>query len=254
MIDTHAHVHSRAFDSDRAEVMRRVWESGGRNMIEVNISAADWPRVRDLASTDPRIYAAIGIHPHEASREGAEHLDRLFTEIAHPKVRAIGETGLDYYRNYAPHDLQRDLFRRHVAKARTTGLALVVHSRAAHDDTLRIIEEEGRRDVFGVMHCFSGDESVAKSAFDLGFLIGLGGSVTYSIGRATPIVRLAGLGRIVLETDCPYLTPAPRRNDRNEPSSIPVIAAAVAGILGVDVDAVERATDANAIRLFDLPE
>ncbi len=253
MIDTHAHVHSRAFDKDRGDVLRRVWESGGRYMVEVNISAADWPRVRELASGDPRIFVTVGIHPHDSSREGPEDLARLFREIAHPKVRAIGETGLDYYRNYAPHDLQRDLFRLHVAKARESGLPLVVHSRAAHEDTLCIIEEEGRGKVRGVMHCFSGDEGTARRALDLGFVLGFGGAVTYNPARAGSIVRTVGLGAIVLETDCPYLTPAPRRNDRNEPANIPIIAQAIAKILQTEVAEVESATDENAIRLFGLP-
>jgi TatD DNase family protein len=253
VIDTHAHVHSRAFDKDRDDVVRRTWESGGRFLLEVNISATDWPRVRDLASADPRIFVAIGIHPHDSSREGPEDLARLFEQIVHSKVRAIGETGLDYYRNYAPHDLQRELFRLHVAKARETGLPLVVHSRAAHEDTLRIIEEEGRGHVRGVMHCFSGDEAIARRACDLGFLLGFGGTVTYNPARAGALIRSAGLDRIVLETDCPYLTPAPRRNDRNEPANIPVIASAIAKLLEMETGEVERVTDENAIRLFDLP-
>jgi len=254
VIDTHAHVHSRAFDKDRPEVLRRIWESGGRFLVEVNISAADWPRVRDLAAADPRIFVTIGIHPHEAEREGIGDLDRLFSGIgSETKIRAIGETGLDYYRNYAPHDAQRDLFRRHVAKAREIGLPLVIHARAAHEDVLMILEEEGRREVRGVLHCYSGDEASARRAFDLGFLLGFGGAVTYGPARVTGLIRFAGLERILLETDCPYLTPAPRRNDRNEPANIPVIAGAIAGILGLTVGEVERATDANAIRLFGLP-
>lgn len=253
MIDTHAHVHAHAFDKDRDEVLRRTWESGARYLLEVNISAADWPRVRDLVSQDPRIFATLGIHPHDTSREGPQELDRLFGEIAHPKIRGIGETGLDYYRDYAPHDRQRDLFRLHVAKALETGLPLVVHSRAAHEDTLRIIEDEGRGRVRGVMHCFSGDERIARRARDLGFLLGFGGTVTYDLARAGALIRSVGCEQIVLETDCPYLTPAPRRNDRNEPANIPVIAGAIAGLLDMKVEEVESVTDANAIRLFGLP-
>jgi TatD DNase family protein len=252
VIDTHAHVHSRAFDKDRDDVLRRTWESGSRYLVEVNISAGDWPRVRELASGDPRIFVTLGIHPHDASREGPEDLDRLFREITHPKVRAIGETGLDYYRDYAPHDIQRELFRLHVAKARETGLPLVVHSRAAHEDTLCIIEEEGRGKVRGVMHCFSGDQAIARRARDLGFLLGFGGTVTYNPARAGTIIRAVGLDAIVLETDCPYLTPAPRRNDRNEPANIPVIAESIAKLLEIEVGEVESATDSSAIRLFGL--
>lgn len=253
MIDTHAHVHSRAFDKDRADVVRRTWESGGRFLIEVNITATDWPRVRDLAESDSRIFATAGIHPHDTGEATLASLEELFRVIDHPKVRGIGETGLDYHRNYAPHDVQQAFFRRHVAFARETGLPLVVHSREAHADVLNIIEEEGRGTVRGVMHCFSGDLSVARRALEIGFLLGFGGATTYNPKRSAPLIRDVGLDAIVLETDCPYLTPHPRRNDRNEPANIPVIASCIAGYLDLAVADIERVTDANAIRLFRLP-
>lgn len=254
MIDTHAHIHARAFHRDRADVLRRTWESGGRYLVEISISEADWPLVREIASGDPRIYAAIGIHPHETGRAELSALETLFRDLDHPKVRAIGETGLDYYRDYAPHDRQQVFFRRHIAVARETGLPLVVHSRQAHDDVLRLIEEEGRGKVRGVLHCFSGDEDVGDRARSLGFLLGFGGAITYSPKRSAPLIRHFGLEGIVLETDCPYLTPHPRRNERNEPANVPVIASAIAGFLGVDTPEVERVTDSNAIDLFRLSE
>jgi TatD DNase family protein len=253
VIDTHAHVHAHAFERDRADVVQRTWESGGRFLIEVNIAPADWPRVRELSESDPRIFATIGIHPHDTGRATLPQLEELFRELGNPKIRAIGETGLDYFRDYAPHDLQRDFFRRHVAVAREAGMPLVVHSRAAHEDVLRIIEEEGGGEVRGVLHCFSGDESVAARARGLGFLLGFGGGVTYNPKRSAPLLQAIGLENIVLETDCPYLTPHPRRNARNEPANIPIIAAAIAAYLEIEVGEVERVTDANAIRLFNLP-
>jgi TatD DNase family protein len=253
LIDTHAHVHARAFEKDRAAVIDRVWASGGRFLIEVNITAEDWPRVLAMGESDPRIFVTVGIHPHDSGATAAADLDRLLAQAGHPRVRAIGETGLDYFRDYAPHEIQRDFFRRHVAAARETGLPLVVHARAAHEDVLRILEEEGRGRVRGVMHCFSGDEEIARRSGDLGFLLGFGGAVTYNPRTSAPLLRAIGLDRMVLETDCPYLTPHPRRNDRNEPANIPAIAEAIAGYLEIDVAEVERVTDANAIRLFNLP-
>lgn len=252
MIDTHAHVHVRAFEKDRAAVLDRTWSAGVGAIVEVNINAADWPKVRDLAHSDSRIYATIGIHPHDTGEADMSALDRLFSEIGDPRVVAIGETGLDYFRNYAPHDIQRDFFRRQVAVARETRLPLVVHSRAAHEDVLRIIEEEGRGEVRGVLHCFSGDAAIARRGIELGFLLGFGGASTYSPDRSGPLIRGIGIESIILETDCPYLTPHPRRKDRNEPSNIPAIAAAIADYLGVDTADLERSTDANAIRLFGL--
>ncbi|MFB3907141.1 MAG: TatD family hydrolase [Candidatus Eisenbacteria bacterium] len=253
MIDTHAHVHASAFDKDRDAVLRRYWEAGGRALLEVNISAADWPKARELAAADPRIVLSAGIHPHDSGAASLADLERLFAALPDPKIVAIGETGLDYYRNYAPHDVQQAFFRRHVEFARESGLPLVVHARASHEDVLRILEEEGRGAVRGVLHCFSGDEAIAKRAGDLGFLLGFGGSVTYSPKKSGPLLRAVGLERMVLETDCPYLTPHPRRNDRNEPANIPKIAAAIADSLQVGIEEVERVTDSNAIRLFHLP-
>ncbi len=253
MIDTHAHLHSKAFAKDRDEVLQRVWKSGGRYLIEVNIGVTGWPLVQEMATLDPRIYITAGVHPHDTSRVSIEQLEDIFGSLDEPKVCAIGETGLDFFRDYAPRDLQVDFFRRHVAAARETGLPLVVHSRAAHEETLSILKEEGRGSVRGVFHCFSGDKGIADRAHGLGFLLGLGGAVTYNPRRAGQLVRAIGLDRIVLETDCPYLSPHPNRNDRNEPSKIPEIAAAIADYLETDVGEVERVTDANAIRLFGLP-
>jgi TatD DNase family protein len=254
LIDTHSHVHARAFDEDRDAVLQRFWHAGGRYLVEANINARDWPRVREIGATDPRILVTVGVHPHETGRTEIAELEDLFRSLSGPGICAVGETGLDFYRNYAPHDAQKAFFRRHVAVARERMLPLVVHSRAAHEETLVILEEEGRGEVHGVFHCFSGDERIARRASALGFLFGLGGSVTYSPKRWRPLVRSIGLDRIVLETDCPYLTPHPHRNDRNEPANVRVIAGAIAGYLDIDLEEVERKTDANAIDLFDLPE
>ncbi|MBD3161309.1 MAG: YchF/TatD family DNA exonuclease [Candidatus Eisenbacteria bacterium] len=257
LIDTHAHVHTSSFDGDRDAVLARTWDSGGRYLIEVNIDPAGWPEVRRMARSDPRIYATLGVHPHSSGSVGPDDLEDLLGALDDPEISprivAIGETGLDYYRDYAPHDRQRDLFHRHVAAARETGLPLVVHARAAHDDVLRILREEGQGKVRGVLHCFSGDRAVADQARDLGFLLGFGGAITYNPKRSAPLLRDIGLDRIVLETDCPYMAPHPRRRERNEPANVPRIAAAVAEYLGIDRDEVERTTDGNAISLFGLP-
>jgi TatD DNase family protein len=262
MIDTHAHVHARAFARDRAEVLSRAFASGVGKILEVNIDAAGFPEARALAESDPRIYLTCGIHPHDTVRSEIADLESLAGQLGHPRVRAVGETGLDYFRDYAPHDRQRDFFRRHVALARETGLPLVVHAReradgpSAHDDIVSILEEEGAGKVRGVFHCFSGDRGIARRVVGLGFVLGIGGAVTYSPRRSGPlladIAAACGPEVFVLETDCPYLTPHPRRRERNEPANIPVIAAALAAYLGMNVDEVERLTDATAERLFGL--
>lgn len=264
MIDTHAHVHSAAFKQDRPDVLSRAFAAGLRALIEVNIDLSGWPAALALARSDPRIFLTAGIHPHDAGRSSLEDLESLAVHLTDPKIRAVGETGLDYFRDYAPHDIQREFFTRQVAWARESGLPLVVHSRqsqdgpSAHEDVLRILRDVGQGKVRGVLHCFSGDLEVARRGADLGFLLGIGGAITYSPKRSGPLLRsiaeALGPEIFVLETDCPYLAPHPRRQDRNEPANIPVIAAALAGYLGMDVGEVERMSDESALRLFRLEE
>jgi len=262
MIDTHAHVHDRAFASDRAEVLQRAFAAGVHTLLEVNIDARRWPATRELAHLDARIFTTVGIHPHDTGTATFDEFEALAAQAGDSRVRAVGETGLDYYRNYAPHDLQREFFTRHVALARETGLPLVVHARAAagdpsaHEDVLRILAQEGRGAVRGVLHCFSGDLEIARRAADLGFRLGIGGAVTYNPKRSAPLLRsireALSAEVFVLETDCPYLPPHPHRRARNEPANIPVIAAALAGYLEMPLAEVERITDESAQALFHL--
>ncbi len=263
MIDTHAHVHSRAFDSDRAEVLARAWESGVTALLEVNIDVEGWGAAQATVALDPRIFGAVGIHPHDTARATLAEFEAMTSDLTAPWLRAIGETGLDYYRDYAPSEIQQQFFARHVGLARDSGLPLVVHVRekpegpSAHDDALRILEEEGRGQVRGVLHCFSGDLHVARRAHALGFRLGIGGAHTYAPKKAGPllvaIAQELGLGMFVLETDCPYLTPHPHRNARNEPANVSLTAAVLAGYLGLPVAEVERSTDGEARTLFSLP-
>jgi TatD DNase family protein len=262
MIDTHAHLHAKAYDWDRPATLARAFDAGVEPLLEVNIDAGGFPHALALAESDPRVYLTVGIHPHDTGRAQPRDLDRLFRRLDHPRVRAVGETGIDYYRNYAPHDLQQEFFRRHVTAARETGLPLVVHARqgphgpSAHDDIFRILKEEGHGKVTGVLHCFSGAMDEARRAAVLGFALGIGGAITYNPKRSFPLLSAIaaelGTGMFVLETDCPYLTPHPRRNERNEPANIPVIARALADALAMPPEAIERQTDANAMRIFRL--
>ncbi|MFN8546743.1 MAG: TatD family hydrolase [Candidatus Eisenbacteria bacterium] len=175
MIDTHAHVHSRAFDRDRAAVLERASAAGVHTLIEVNIDVAGWPASRALIEAHPQVFGTVGIHPHDVARASREEFEQLAAAVTHPKVRAVGETGIDYYRDYAPYELQRDFFRLHVRLARESERPIVVHARqksdgpSAHEDVLSILEEEGRGEVRGVLHCFSGDLEVARRAHALGF-------------------------------------------------------------------------------------
>lgn len=260
MIDTHAHVHVSAFSRDREDVLKRARTAGVHTILEVNIDAAGLPRVLDLCRGHSDVFATVGIHPHDTARATVEDLDGMAGRLSDPRVRAVGETGLDYYRDYAPHDVQRRFFRRHVALARESGLPLVVHARerpggpSAHADIFAILAEEGHGRVRGVLHCFSGDLEIARRAVGLGFKLGLGGSFTYNRKRTAPLLTAieGALGSRVflLETDCPYLTPDPRRRERNEPASIPEIARVVAEDLGLSTSEIENLTDRNAEELF----
>jgi TatD DNase family protein len=262
MIDTHCHLHHAQFEADRAAARDRAFAAGLSALLEVNIDAAGWARAAELAATDRRIFLTVGIHPHDTGRAGAGDLDRLADHLGHERVRAVGETGLDYFRDYAPHDVQRDFFRRHVSLARESGLPLVVHAReraggpSAHADIFRILEEEGRGRVRGVLHCFSGDLEVARRAAAIGFRLGIGGAVTYSPERSgallAAIAGAVGPEIFVLETDCPYLGPVPRRGRRNEPANLPLIAEALGRYLGASAEEIGRMTDASADDLFGL--
>lgn len=263
MIDTHAHLQAVPFNADRDLALGRAFAAGLAAIIEVNIDAAGWPRALDVARRDPRVFLTVGIHPHDTGRAAPEDLDRLAQNLDHPRVCAVGETGLDYFRDYAPRELQRGFFRRHVVLARERGLPLVVHARTGpggppvHSDIFGILKEEGGAGLRGVLHCFSGGLDEAREAAALGFRLGLGGATTYHPRKSGPLLAAiaAELGpeAFVLETDCPWLPPQAHRGKRNEPSFLPLVAVALAEYLGLTVAEVERATDASARELFRLP-
>lgn len=264
MIDTHSHLHHGAFNDDREAARDRAFAAGLSWILEVNIDAPGWDRAARFAAGDPRIFLTAGIHPHDTGRAAPGDLDRLAAHLGDPKVRAVGETGLDYFRNYAPHDVQRASFRRHVALARESGLPLVVHAReraggpSAHADIFQILEEEGRGRVRGVFHCFSGDLEIARRAAGLGFCLGIGGAITYAPHQSGPllhsIAQAVGPEVFVLETDCPYLSPQPKRGERNEPANVPWIAAALSRAIGLPAEEVEVLTDRSASGLFGFPD
>ncbi len=260
MIDTHAHLHSRAYDADRDDVLTKCWDAGLRYILEINIDRQGWTRTKALAESDPRVFATVGVHPMDVGDATLEDLDRLEPELSHPRVLAVGETGIDYYRDYSPYDKQRDFFRHHVGWARQTGKPLVIHSRcrkdgpSSHDDVLRILEEEGKGEVRGVLHCFSGDVDVARRGVALGMKLGMGGAISYGRKKnrkwIAEIAEAVGPDAFVLETDCPYLTPHPHQQERNDPSYVPQIAEYLATYLEMTTDEVSERTDQAAEELF----
>jgi TatD DNase family protein len=264
MIDTHVHLQTQAFDTDRETVLSRAFAAGLSAIIEVNIDAAGWPRARMVADSDPRIFVSAGIHPHDTGRATLEELHRLAGEAHHPRLCAVGETGLDYFRDYAPVERQREFFRAHVSLARARGLPLIVHARTGpdgppvHADIFRILDEEGGGAVRGVLHCFSGGLPEAREAKARGFRLGLGGGITYRPRQSGPLLAsiAAELGPeiFVLETDCPWLPPQVHRGTRNEPAYVPLVAGELSRYLGISVSDLEGLTDAAARELFRLPD
>ncbi len=251
MIDTHAHLDFPQFDPDRDAVLARARVAGVRAILTVGTDVASSRRAVALAAVHPDVYAAVGCHPHEAQTLTEAGLAELRQLAAQPRVVAIGEIGLDYYRDHSPRPVQRDVFERLLALAAEVGSPVIVHTREAHDDVLRALR--GWRGVGGVVHAYSGGMARLEEVLALGFHIGVAGPVTFpNAHELRGAVARAPLERLLLETDCPYLTPAPYRGRRNEPAYVRYVAEAVAQARGAEVDEIRQATAENAVRLFRL--
>jgi len=254
LFDTHAHLHFPEFGSDRGEMLARARAAGVRWMVNIGTDLeTSWQAV-GIAEVDPDIYASVGVHPHDAA-SADEAVFKTLEELARrPKVVAIGETGLDYYRNLSPRDVQAKVFRRQLTLARVVGKPVIIHCREAHDDLLKILREERAHEIGGVMHCFSGHVQFAEASLDLGFYISIAGPVTYPNARKLPeVIKAVPVEWLVIETDCPFLPPQPHRGKRNEPAYLPITAQRVAEIKGHPVDELGELMSQNALRLFRIP-
>jgi len=260
LIDTHAHLDLAQFDADRPAVLARASAAGVVTMVTVGVDLASSRRAVALAAGNEAIVAAVGVHPHDASTLTGEVLAALRRLSEEPRVVAVGEIGLDYYRDRSPRDVQRRAFQAQLAWAARLGKPVIIHDRDAHDDVLAMLRDwagglaggalAGRP---GVLHTFSGDLAMAERAISLGFYLGFSGPVTYQNARQLPrIVQAVPLDRIVVETDCPFLPPHPHRGKRNEPSYVRLVAERVAELKGVSFDELSAATTANARWLFQL--
>jgi TatD DNase family protein len=256
MIDTHAHVHDRAFDDDRANMLERARDAGVGAIVTVGCDVEDSRRACETAEAFD-LSATIGIHPHEAKDAPAD-LAAVFDGLRErygALIVAVGETGLDYHYDHSPRDIQRAVFAAQLAYARERAMPLVFHQREAHDDFvagLRAGYDPATQR--GIVHCFTGSPDEAQLfAGEFGLLLGIGGVVTFKTAQGLrDAVKLVGLDAIVLETDCPYLAPIPHRGKRNEPAYVVDTARVVADVLDVDVATVVSRADANARRAFGL--
>ncbi len=256
MIDTHCHLELKEFERDRKSVIERARSNGIDAIITVGTDLEDCYKAIRIADEFDIVYVSCGIHPHEAKNFSDSIEKELTRLLRHRKVVAIGETGLDYYRDYSPRDKQRDVFRRHLELSMITGLPVIIHMREALDDTMKILEEF--KGLKGVFHCFSGDLSFAKKVIEMGFFISIAGPVTYLNAKKLPeIVQWIPDEYLLIETDAPYLAPEPVRAGRNEPSYLIHTAKKVAQLREVSLEDIDRVTTLNAKRLFrmgSLPE
>jgi len=251
MIDTHCHLQDRKFDEDRDDVVARARDAGVRAMLTIGEDLSDSVRAIGVAERYDLAVAA-GIHPHEAKNAPLEVSSDLGPLLGNARVVAIGETGLDYYYDHSPRDSQARVLRAQLRAAREAELPVVFHQRDAFDDFVAILREEWIAGMRGVVHCFTGTPEQAQTYVDeFGLLLGIGGVVTFP--NAAPLreaVRSIGIGSIVLETDCPYLAPVPKRGRRNEPSFISHTAAKLSELLGLTLDELSARTDDNSLALF----
>ncbi|MFH1219655.1 MAG: TatD family hydrolase [Candidatus Eisenbacteria bacterium] len=253
MIDSHAHLTFKHYRHDLDAVLGRARDAGVTAIVAIGCDLASSEAGVRLANAHADIFAAVGVHPHDAKTLDAEALARLDALADDPKVVAIGEIGLDYYRDLSPRHVQEQAFRTQIALAQKKGLPVVVHDRDAHARVMEILKEEQVSS--GVMHFFSGDVNLARQALELGLYISFAGPITYGGGKAGEILPKTPLDRILVETDCPYLTPVPFRGkgNRNEPAYVKYVLERVAEILGTPVAEADRLTEANTRRAFSLP-
>jgi TatD DNase family protein len=254
LFDTHAHLHVPEFDGDRDALLERAREAGVRRMVTIGTEPESSREAVSLAAREADVWATVGIHPHDAAGADAAALEAIERLAAEPRVVAIGEIGLDYFRNLSPREDQERVFRALLGLARRAGKPVVIHCRDAHEDVLRILAEERVAEVRGIMHCFSGDVAIARRCLDLGLLVSLAGPVTYPNARALPdVARFVPADALVVETDCPFLPPQGHRGQRNEPAYLAITAARVAALRGEPLEAVAARMTANACALLGIP-
>jgi len=250
LIDSHCHID---FD-DYAGRIPQILEGMARNQVThalcVSVNLTDFPRVLSLAEGYPQLFASVGVHPDHAE-SAVLSVDDLLERARHPKILAIGETGLDYYRQKGDLEWQRSRFRTHVRAARECGKPLIIHTRDSGEDTLCILREEAAKDVGGVMHCFTETLELAQAAMELDFYISFSGIVTFKNALAIKeVAKSIPLERILVETDSPYLAPVPHRGKTNEPGWVRHVAEEIARLRGISLEALAEATTANFFRLF----
>ncbi|SFA55362.1 TatD DNase family protein [Anoxybacillus pushchinoensis] len=253
LFDTHAHLNATQFNEDVEQVIERARAEGVSHIVVVGFDRPTIERAMELADQYSFIYAAVGWHPVDAIHMTDDDLMMIEQLAAHPKVVALGEMGLDYYWDQSPKEVQKEVFRKQIRLAKKVKLPIIIHNRDATADIVHILREEQAAEVGGVMHCFTGSVEVAHQCIDMNFYISFGGPVTFkNAKKPKEVAKEIPLDRLLIETDCPYLTPHPFRGKRNEPSYVKYVAEAIAELKGVSFDEVAQKTSDNAKRLFGI--
>jgi len=249
-VDSHCHINFPDFQGKLEEIVNNMVRNQVTHALCVSVNLPEWPSVMAVARRFPNIFGSVGVHPdHEGDPEPT--VQDLLERSGEEKVVAIGETGLDYYRLKGDLSWQRERFRTHIRAARACRKPLIVQSRAAPEDTIRILREEKAHEVSGVMHCFTESVEIAIQAIDLNFYISFSGIVTFkNATQLKEVARRVALGRMLIETDAPYLAPVPFRGKTNEPALVKHVAEEIARLKGISLEAVAQATSANFFKLF----
>ena len=258
LIDSHCHLDMPLFDADRVETIARAREAGVEVMLEIagsDVAHGSLDKGLQLADEFSFIYAAIGLHPHEASLYDPALERQLFELSRHPKVIGWGEIGLDYHYDYSPRDVQRNVFRRQLEQAIERRLPVIIHTREAETETIQTLKSEfSSSKKRGVFHCFSGSMALAKEALDLGFFISFSGIVTFKkADDLRAVAEYVPTKQLLIETDCPFLAPVPHRGKRNEPAFVVEVARCIAALKNVAIEELGQITAANFARLFTPP-
>ena len=252
LFDSHAHVDDKRFNDDREETIKRAADNGLEAILNAGADMFSSARAVELAARHAMVYASVGIHPHDAKEAREADYQQLADWCGQAKVVAVGEIGLDYHYDFSPRDLQRQVFVRQLDLARQMGKPVIIHNREAHADSLAIVKAEGKG-LSGVFHCFSGSVEMARELLKLGWYLSVAGPVTFANAhKLHEVVQAVPLERLLVETDSPYLTPAPFRGRRNEPAYVRYVAEKVAAIRGLDAAELAAATTANAKRFFGI--
>ncbi|MDA7028394.1 TatD family hydrolase [Bacillus sp. CLL-7-23] len=253
LFDTHAHLNAEQYHEDLKEVIARAREEKVERIVVVGFDRPTINCAMELIEEYEFIYAAIGWHPVDAIDMTDEDLSWIKELSSHEKVVALGEMGLDYHWDKSSKDVQKEVFRKQIALAKEVNLPIVIHNRDATEDVITILREEGAEQVGGIMHCFTGSAEIAKECIDMNFYISFGGPITFkNAKKPKEVAKQIPIDRVLIETDCPYLTPHPFRGKRNEPSYVKFVAEQIAELKGLTYEEVAAKTTENAKKLFNI--